>query len=172
MFNKCSLHARCYGKHLINIIIFSPYKVPTTQMRRGKGLKEENVFLNHYASAELGSKPKHAHYRPVLFTFQNRFTSALPSRGLAADRHDQSTACFSLIPEAATISRSAHLLSAEQSWGIKSMCHPCYVNISHIARRKLYLMKATSIIQVINLWRTTGKILLHVRSLRNFSENY
>lgn len=70
-------------------------------MRRGKGLKEENVFLTHnYESAELGCKPKYAPLQAsaLYFSEQIRLRPALSRAG--GNRRNQGTAFFSLIPEA------------------------------------------------------------------------
>lgn len=122
-------------------------------MRRGKGLKEENVFLTHnYESAELGCKPKYAPLQAsaLYFSEQIRLRPALSRAG--GNRRNQGTAFFSDPGSSGAIFPfRTVLLSVEQSRGTKSMRHPCYVNFFHTARGKLYLRKATSITQAINL---------------------
>lgn len=68
-------------------------------MRRGKRLRKVNI-LPSYTAIKWQNWDVNPVTKPEFFNFQNRFIPTLFSPGLVTNRHNKSSALFSLIPEA------------------------------------------------------------------------
>lgn len=118
-------------KLLINIITFFPYRLLLCRWEGGKGLQRYlSCQLILLSSGRTGMKTQiFLATKPVLFTFQNGFIPTLSSP-------KSSTAFFLQIPEAVvqiltllqTALHTDTINITKLVWGIKSICHLCYLN--------------------------------------------